>query len=71
MVFAKALQAVGEDTLVDARGQRHNWREELANKLIALQNGEGYWVNTNPAEMQNNKVLVTAFTLMAIEATLQ
>jgi hypothetical protein len=39
--------------------------------LIALQNGEGYWVNTNPAEMQNNKVLVTAFTLMAIEATLQ
>ena len=71
MVFAKALQAVQEDTLVDARGQHHNWREDLANKLIALQNTDGYWVNTNPAEMQNNKVLVTAFTLMAIEATLQ
>lgn len=71
MVFAKALQAVQEDTLVDARGQRHNWREDLANKLIALQNADGYWVNTNPAEMQNNKALVTAFTLMAIEATLQ
>ncbi len=71
MVFAKALQAVDEGALVDARGQRHNWREDLASKLIALQNADGYWVNTNPAEMQNNKVLVTAFTLMAIEATLQ
>lgn len=71
MVFAKALQAVNEDVLVDGRGQRHNWREDLANKLIALQNADGYWVNSNPAEMQNNKVLVTAFTLMAIEATLQ
>ncbi len=71
MVFAKALQAVDEGAIVDARGQRHNWREDLANKLIALQNAEGYWVNTDPAEMQNNKVLVTAFTLMAIEATLQ
>ena len=71
MVFAKALQAVGDDIIVDARGQRHNWREELAAKLIALQKPEGYWVNTDPAEMQNNRVLVTSFTMMAIEAALQ
>jgi squalene-hopene/tetraprenyl-beta-curcumene cyclase len=71
MVFAKALQAVGEDVIVDSRGQRHNWREDLAKKLIALQKPEGYWVNSNPAEMQSNRVLVTAFTLMAAEAILQ
>lgn len=71
MVVAKALQAAGENVVVDSRGQRHNWREELANKVISLQSADGSWVNTNPAEMQNNKVLVTAFTMMAIEAILQ
>ncbi|MEQ1731339.1 MAG: prenyltransferase/squalene oxidase repeat-containing protein, partial [Vicinamibacterales bacterium] len=71
MVFAKALQASGETVIVDAKGQRHNWREELGRKLLSLQNAEGYWVNTDKAEMQDNKVLVTAFTMMAIEAALQ
>src|SRR5205814_10549587 len=71
MVFAKALQAIGESTITDAKGVRHNWREDLAKKLIALQHPEGYWVNPVPDEMQDNKVLVTCFTMMAIEATLQ
>jgi squalene-hopene/tetraprenyl-beta-curcumene cyclase len=71
MVFAKALQAVGENTIVDSRGQRHNWREDLGAKLVSLQHPEGYWVNTDPAELQNNRVLVTSFTMMAIQAALQ
>lgn len=71
MVFAKALQAAGEPIVVDAKGGKHNWREELATKLISLQHPEGYWVNTNKAEMQGNAVLVTSFTMMAIEAILQ
>ena len=71
MVFAKALQAMGEDTIVDAKGGKHNWREELAAKLMSLQLPDGSWVNKNPAEMQGNKTLVTAFTMMAIEAILQ
>ncbi|MGB2714720.1 MAG: hypothetical protein WBC51_11105 [Vicinamibacterales bacterium] len=71
MVFAKALQASGENVIVDSTGVRHNWREELARKLLSLQHQDGYWVNTDKAEMQDNKVLVTAFTMMAIEAILQ
>jgi squalene-hopene/tetraprenyl-beta-curcumene cyclase len=71
MVFAKALHAMGEPTIVDARGRTHNWREELGRKLIALQHAEGYWVNTVPDEMQDNKVLVTSFTTAAIQAILQ
>jgi squalene-hopene/tetraprenyl-beta-curcumene cyclase len=71
MVFAKALQALGENTIVDAKGVSHNWREDLGKKLISLQAADGSWVNTNPAEMQGNKTLVTAFTMMAIEAILQ
>ena len=71
MVFAKALQAVGEPVIVDARGQRRNWREDLGRKLLTLQHPEGYWVNEDPWEMQDNKVLVTSFTMTALQAILQ
>jgi squalene-hopene/tetraprenyl-beta-curcumene cyclase len=71
MVFAKALQALEENVVVDAKGATHNWREDLGRKLITLQHPDGYWVNTVPDEMQDNKVLVTTFTMMAIEAALQ
>jgi squalene-hopene/tetraprenyl-beta-curcumene cyclase len=71
LVFAKALQAVGQPVIVDAKGRSHNWREDLAKKLISLQHPEGYWVNTDKAELQDNKVLVTAFTMQAMEAILQ
>lgn len=71
LVFAKALQAVGQPVIVDSKGRSHNWREDLAKKLISLQHPEGYWVNTDKAELQDNKVLVTAFTMQAMEAILQ
>jgi squalene-hopene/tetraprenyl-beta-curcumene cyclase len=71
MVFAKALHAYGGDTISDSKGVAHNWREDLAKKLISLQTTDGSWVNSDAREMQNNKTLVTAFTLMAIEAILQ
>jgi squalene-hopene/tetraprenyl-beta-curcumene cyclase len=71
MVFAKALQALGEPTIVDSRGRSHNWREELGRKLLSLQHPEGYWVNPVADEMQDNKVLVTSFTMSAVQAILQ
>jgi squalene-hopene/tetraprenyl-beta-curcumene cyclase len=71
MVFAKALQALGRPTIVDARGRSHNWREEMGRKLLSLQHADGYWVNSVPDEMQDNKTLVTAFTMAAIQAILQ
>lgn len=71
MVFAKALQARGEPAIVDARGQAHQWREELGRKLLTLQHPEGYWVNEVRDEMQDNKVLVTSFTMAAIQSILQ
>jgi len=71
MVFAKALQALGEPAIVDAQGRSHNWREELGRKLLSLQHPEGYWVNEVKDEMQDNKVLVTSFTMTALQAILQ
>ena len=40
-------------------------------KLLSLQNAEGYWVNSVADEMQDNKVLVTSFTMSALHAILQ
>ena len=72
MVFAKALHAMGEPIITDAKGVAHNWREELAAKMLSLQLADGSWVNEkNPAEMQGNKTLVTSFAMMTIEAILQ
>jgi squalene-hopene/tetraprenyl-beta-curcumene cyclase len=71
MVFAKALQALGEPVITDARGRTHNWREELGRKLVSLQHPEGFWVNEVKDEMQDNKVLVTAFTMSAVQAILK
>jgi squalene-hopene/tetraprenyl-beta-curcumene cyclase len=71
MVFAKALRALGDPIITDASGRQHNWREELGTKLLLLQHKDGYWVNTVPDEMQDNKVVVTAFTMAAIEAILE
>jgi squalene-hopene/tetraprenyl-beta-curcumene cyclase len=70
-VLAKALQAVGESTIVDGRGRSHDWREELGRKLLSLQHAEGYWVNPVKDEMQDNPVLVTSFTMATIQAILQ
>lgn len=67
LVFAKALHVYGEPILVDAQGVKHPWREELARKLLALQHPEGYWVNQDPRWWQQNKDLVTSFTLLALE----
>jgi len=71
MVFAKALQSIGDATIVDASGRSHVWREDLGRKLLSLQHPEGFWVNEVKDELQGNQVLVTAFTMMAVEAILQ
>ena len=71
MVLAKALQAVGDPVIVDSKGRSHVWREDLGRKLLSLQHPEGYWVNEVKDEMQDNKVLVTTFTMAAIQAILQ
>ena len=71
MIFAKALRAYGDPVITDAKGLKHNWRSELGKKLIELQHPEGFWVNPDPTEWQDNKVLITAFTIIALENVLQ
>ncbi len=64
--MAKALRAYGEPALVDAAGRRHDWRRDLMRKLITIQNGEGYWVNSNGRWWENVKELSTSYALITL-----
>ncbi len=65
--FAKALDALGEEVLIDAQGKEHRWREDLANALIAKQQSNGSWVNKNSRWMEGDPNLATAYALMALK----
>ncbi|ADG69859.1 cycloartenol synthase-like protein [Planctopirus limnophila DSM 3776] len=65
--FAKALNALGEEVLIDAQGKEHRWREDLANALIGKQQANGSWVNKNSRWMEGDPNLATAYALMALK----
>jgi squalene-hopene/tetraprenyl-beta-curcumene cyclase len=71
-VLAKGLAAYGQDQFTLENKKQINWRAELARKLIGLQkidpkNGAGYWVNPSGRWFEADPVLVTAYSLIALE----
>jgi len=65
--FAKSMAAYGEAEVTDSNGIKHNWRDDLARKLLSLQNQDGSWVNTDsPRWWEGNKNLVTAWSVIAL-----
>jgi len=70
-VFAKALAAWGEDEIVDAAGQRHDWRRELCRALRERQKPDGSFVNSADRWMEGNPALVTAYAVLAIQTAVQ
>ncbi|GMV46273.1 MAG: hypothetical protein AMXMBFR66_16710 [Pseudomonadota bacterium] len=70
--FAKVMSAWGEDSFVDAKGQRHNWRDELAQKLLGLQAADGSWANAESnAWWEDRPQLVTAWSVIALEQVIK
>ncbi|MGI9519342.1 MAG: hypothetical protein ACR2NP_19985 [Pirellulaceae bacterium] len=65
-VFAKALNALGEDEFVDGEGVVHNWRAELVEELASRQLEDGSWVNENARWMEGDPNLVTGYALLAL-----
>jgi squalene-hopene/tetraprenyl-beta-curcumene cyclase len=64
--FAKALSVYGDDTLTDAAGKQHDWRYELMRKLVTLQKADGFWQNENNRWWENDPVLCTSYSLLAL-----
>jgi len=70
LTMAKALNVYDQEILTDSQEISHKWRDELSIKLISLQNEEGWWQNDNSRWRENNRVLVTAYCVLALEQIL-
>jgi squalene-hopene/tetraprenyl-beta-curcumene cyclase len=67
LTMARALNAYGEESIVDAEGVEHDWRAELVGRLLEVQRADGSWVNENGRWMEQIPELVTAYSVLALE----
>jgi len=64
--FAKTMDALGEDTFTDAKGQKHDWRADLLAAIVKRQQADGSWTNKTPNWMESDPTLDTGYVLMAL-----
>jgi squalene-hopene/tetraprenyl-beta-curcumene cyclase len=69
MTMGRALRAYGEQTITDAQGNKHDWRIDLINKIIALQKADGSWEDKKRF-MEQNPVLATCEATLGLEEAL-
>ena len=66
-VFAKALDALQVDEVVDGKGVKHQWRKELLSELAKRQQDDGSWINTESDRwMESDPNLVSGYALLAL-----
>ncbi len=70
--MARALDLYGAEQIVDSAGVAHDWRRELAGRMVALQDqADGSWVNANSSRWwEGNPMLATSYALLALESAL-
>jgi len=61
-ILARALSAARVDKVGG-----HEWKKELAAKLVSLQRPDGSWVNENNRFWEGDPVLCTSFALLVLE----
>jgi squalene-hopene/tetraprenyl-beta-curcumene cyclase len=66
-VFAKAMDALGENPFADAAGNKHQWKRELFESLAKKQQADGSWRNVADKTFgEADPNLATGFALLAI-----
>lgn len=70
-ILTKALHAYNSDLIPRPDGISLSWREEVAKRLVELQkveaSGMGYWQNDTGRFWENDPVLSTSYSLIALE----
>jgi len=70
-IMARSLATTGLKELPAlADGQPVRWRDELMERIISLQQADGSWANTNNRFWENDPVLATSYSLLALEYAL-
>ena len=66
--MSRALRTFGQDSITDNSGKIHDWRRELAERLLALQEPDGSWVNRSSDRwLEGESCLATAYAVLALE----
>lgn len=65
-VIARGLSAAGRDTIPHEKGDIQ-WRKELVQRIVSLQQQDGSWVNKNGRFWENDPVLATSYAILALE----
>lgn len=70
LTFSRALDAFGEPTLEvvvdDGSTRQTNWADDLIEQLATMQNADGSFRSVDDRWMEDNPVLITAYTLIAL-----
>ncbi|HNX35347.1 MAG TPA: terpene cyclase/mutase family protein [Kiritimatiellia bacterium] len=66
-ILTRALSAANVEAIPQAAGGSLAWREALIRKVISLQRSDGSWINENNRWWENDPVLVTSYSLLALE----
>ena len=64
--MARALNVYDEPVITDGKGQRHDWRVELADKIIGMQQPDGSWAGEKKW-FEDNGVLTTSYAVLALQ----
>lgn len=64
--MAKGLALAGVDFLKTKDGKVIDWRADLAQKLLNIQQGDGSWANSAGRWMESDTTLTTSYMLMAL-----
>jgi len=66
-LLTKALTASGEERLKLSDGAEVPWRDQVAGRLLKLQQADGSWVNPEPRWWEADPILATCYALMTLE----
>jgi len=64
--MAKTLDLQKKTIVEDSEGNKHNWQDDLSERLISVQKENGSWVNDNSRYMEDDANLVTGYALLAL-----
>ncbi|MGI5868818.1 MAG: prenyltransferase/squalene oxidase repeat-containing protein [Kiritimatiellia bacterium] len=66
-VISRALTAAGLQEIPRESGDAIPWAKELVDKVVSLSKDDGRWVNRNGRYWENDPVLATSYSVLALE----
>jgi len=70
-LITKALGTADRDHLETSDGRRIAWKSDIAKRLLNLQRADGSWANPTSRWMESDPVLVTSYSVIALEMLLR